>query len=113
MSEQNTGLISDGYHTFNGLYEHRHALYVCLCKHLRHKGYDVWRSKKHSDLTRFNGWFILGVNRRQGSQITYHLPITEWKKCKFAKTLNHAPKYDGHTSKDVLSRINKISEVLA
>ena len=118
-----TNLISDGYHTFGELYDHRITLYVALCKNLQHTDdierachqttgkftptYGVWRSKKHSDgELAFGGtWFVLGIDKRKGEQITYHLPIERWDETEFAETLEVAPEFDGHTPKDVLERL--------
>lgn len=97
-----TGDTSDGYHTFNELYDHRMALWIALCKHYAGR---VWRSKKHSDGGFIEGWFILGMNKEKGEQITYHLPMSRWNGCDFAETLETAPDFDGHTSEDVLYRI--------
>lgn len=93
--------VSDGYHTINELYEHRINLFIALCKRIN----DCWRSDTHSDGTSFEGWFILGINKSQGSQITYHLPMSRWDDCDFATTLFKAPEWDGHTSNDVLKRL--------
>lgn len=101
---EDKGEISDGYHTFNELYEHRHILFIALCK----KSDNVWKSMKHSDNSEFKGWFILGINRQQGKQITYHLPLSKWHDCDFAETLDKAPLYDNHKSSDVLKRIMEL-----
>lgn len=99
----------DGYHTFNELYNHRHTLYVVLCKFMAERTFKfIWRSTVHSDLTRYDGWFILGIGDRKGTQITYHLPMSWWDKTNFAVTLKKAPKFDGHTSDDVLARLEKL-----
>jgi len=99
--------ISDGYHTFGDLYKHRVALFITLCKNLDgYKYANTWRSKLHSDETSFEGWFVLGINKEKGKQITYHLPMSEWEKTNFAETLDKAPEYDGHTSNDVLERLS-------
>lgn len=108
-----TNEISDGYHTFGELYEHRITLYIALCKWVRSFMYregngDVWRSKLHSDGSSFDGWFILGINKEKGEQITYHLPLEKWNETGFAETLEKAPEFDGHTSEDVLERIKKL-----
>ncbi len=104
--------ISDGYHTFAELYEHRHALFVALCRVHNDWGEtigmddtQVWRSKQHADGTMFDGWFIMGIAKAPGEQITYHLPIDLWNKTAFAPTLDRAPAWDGHTSADVLMRL--------
>lgn len=112
--------ISDGYHTFNELYEHRITLFIALCriyeKHvaptvwntIEGRTYDVWRSKLHGDGSRYEGWFLLGINKLKGEQITYHIPLSYWKDTEFAETLDRAPEFDGHTSKDVLFRLKKL-----
>lgn len=104
-----TNLISDGYHTFGELYEQRATLYIALCRVLCETlDRYVWRSTKHSDKTTQEGWFILGINDSKGIQMTYHLPISKWQETEFAKTLDCAPEWDGHTSNDVLERLKKI-----
>lgn len=107
------GDISDGYHTFNELYEHRCMLYILLAKAIEaltpHSKDIVWRSKTHSDGSRWDGWFLLGINKEPGKQITYHLPIALWDDCRFAEELAQAPPFDGHTPKDVLKRLSKIN----
>lgn len=103
-----TGETSDGYHTFNELYEHRCILFMKLCKHLfLYTDKKVWKSKLHSDGSSFEGWFIAGIGVEQGDQITYHLPLKYWDAFK-ATEHNHAPLFDGHTSDDVLERLMKL-----
>ena len=108
--------ISDGYHTMDELYEHRVALYIQLASAIeimnkisRDKGWStnapVWRSKVHSDGSRYEGWFILGIEKEAGKQITYHIPEKYWDSTEFAETLIKAPEWDKHTSADVLERI--------
>lgn len=107
------GKISDGYHTFDELYEHRIVLWIALCRvwatSVQVVKY-VWRSKKHSDGSKIDGWFLLGMGDENGEQITYHLPMRFWKATNFCKqnTLPKAPEFDGHTSADVLDRISKL-----
>jgi hypothetical protein len=100
-----TNDISDGYHTFGELYEHRCRLWITLCRVIEE---NVWRSKKHSDGTQMMGWFILGIYHGKGNQMTYHLPESMWNDCEFAEELKEAPEYDGHTSADVLERIGRL-----
>lgn len=99
-----TNDISDGYHTFGELYMHRITLFMALAKQTM----CSWKSIMHSDGSVWDGWFILGIFKKHGEQITYHLPISEWGRCSFAETLDKAPEYDGHTSHDVLERINSL-----
>lgn len=105
--EGNEGLsVSDGYHTIDELYEHRIVLYIALCAAQRlFTDKEVWRSKLHSDGSGFEGWFILGIGQKKGSQITYHIPLSYWDQTNFAVTLDQAPEWDGHTSVDVLKRL--------
>ena len=100
----------DGYHTFDELYDHRITLYIALCRWMTQepKHYEMpWRSKKHSDGEfAFGGtWFVLGIGKEAGKQITYHLPIERWNETDFAETLEKAPIYDNHSSDDVLNRL--------
>ncbi len=104
------GEISDGYHTFDELYDHRNTLYVALCKAVQAKEHVgiVWRSREHSDGTTMPGWFLLGINVEEGGQISYHLPSKFWDKAAFAITFDQAPKFDGHNPADVLERLGRL-----
>lgn len=107
VSSQNCNC--DGYHTFDELYEHRIVLFIKLCEHLNFTGSQlVWRSKLHHDGSQYDGWFIMGINSISGRQITYHLPLSHWEETNFAKTLDKAYKFDGHTSEDVLERLKQL-----
>jgi hypothetical protein len=108
--------MSDGYHTFDELYEHRIRLFISLCRTIsKDPQYQtgqkskIWCSILHSDGTSFEGWFILGIGKEKGKQITYHIP-TRFRNevCEFAQVLNKAPEYDGHTGDDVLKRLKNI-----
>lgn len=99
------GETSDGYHTFNELYEHRIALFMALCSAISRETGGVWRSKLHSDGSAIEGWFVMGIGTEPGEQITYHLPIAKWEFCWFAEERPHAPAFDGHTSADVVRRL--------
>lgn len=109
-----TNKVSDGYHTFEELYEHRIILFIILCKIIdqdpqyQNSDYAVWKSKKHSDGSEWDGWFILGIGYSAEDQITYHLPISKWAECLFVTELQKAPEWDGHTSADVLERLKKL-----
>lgn len=108
-----TNLISDGYHTFGELYEHRIALFRALCSYINgtvdHESYHnaPWKSIIHSDGTTMDGWFIAGIGILPGEQISYHIPrslYNEWP----AEARLIAPTWDGHTSTDVLKRLSAI-----
>lgn len=118
IKDVDTNKISDGYHTFGELYEHRIQLFIQLCKRLSSLPGDfiapinseVWRSRFHSDgkIAYGGGWFVLGIGKVAGYQITYHLPEKYWTECSFAETLDLAPEFDGHTSNDVLQRLKNL-----
>jgi hypothetical protein len=105
-----TGETSDGYHTFNELYEHRITLWVALCRVIeQQRERTVWKTQLHSDGTGFDGWFVLGMYHLPGQQITYHLPMSRWDECRF-QTLDRAPEFDGHTGADVLARLERMND---
>lgn len=98
-----TGEISDGYHTFDELYEHRCTLFLALMKSLPAIS---WVSTLHDDGSSFGDWFIAGINLSIGT-VTYHLPAGMWSLAlkTGAKLLDRAPKWDGHTSDDAVKRV--------
>lgn len=99
---ENPGKISDGYHTFDELYAHRIMLFLCLMKFNK----DIsWKSRKHSDGTSYEGWFIAGMNLPTGT-ITYHIADQFWNMIDDINHLEVAPEWDGHTSDDVIRRLN-------
>ena len=99
------GDISDGYHTFEELYEHRCALFVALLI----KSPDIsWYSLKHSDGSDWPGWFIAGMELPSGD-ITYHLPVAlkPLLDSSAVKELPQGKAWDGHTSNDVVTRLKQ------
>lgn len=100
--------LSDGYHTFDELYEHRYLLFCAFLS--TWKGYkeDRWKSKTHwidgKLVPVWDGWFVAGT-KLDGLQISYHLPLKYWDLLSTIPTVETAPEWDGHTSKDVLQRL--------
>ena len=92
------GDLSDGYHTFNGLYYQRMVLFAALVK--AYKG-NAWKSWKHENGEPCfgGGWFIVGIDTPQGSY-TYHYEDKYWNwfECEELPVAKH---WDGHTEKDV------------
>ena len=105
MTREDRSQISDGYHTFQQLYDHRITLFIALCHKLK-KG-RCWKSRLHYDGTYWKGWFIAGINIKHGEQITYHLPHDRYGDLN-VPSRRFAPKFDGHTAEDVLERIKKL-----
>ena len=106
--ECDTGKVSDGYHTFDELYDHRCLLFLAwqALWHNHTEPYSgAWKSRKHSDGEAWEGWFIAGItNVGPFSQISYHIPDKYWDLCK-APERETAPVWDGHTSGDVITRL--------
>lgn len=87
--------ISDGYHTFGELYDHRRALTVALVKALHPSA--SWKSKEHhpdDDPMFEGGYFIVGIDLPTGT-ITYHYKLSHWDDFPGVRELDHAPKWDG------------------
>jgi hypothetical protein len=103
ISESDTlGGISDGYHTFDELYDHRCLLWVILVLALKDTMSAKGKKLKAYKFTHLAGWFVLGIETRNG-QISYHVPMKHWDKVKGIR--EYAPEFDGHKSKDVLERL--------
>lgn len=104
--EPTIGEMSDGYHTFNELYEHRHALFMVVQMLLKLEDGTVpaWKSRTHADGTSLPGWFIAGIKLPTGD-ITYHLPDCHWNICPGVE-VDAAPAWDGHTPNDVIERLH-------
>lgn len=106
------GQVSDGYHTFDELYDHRCLLFIALGGGFA--SFESWKSRKHDDGSSFDGWFVAGIDLSlepmpHESMITYHIPDKYWDLCGF-RELEKAPKWDGHTSQDVLDRLKYFIE---
>ncbi len=107
---------SDGYHNFEELYDHRITLFIALCRMIEQMGEGdlernhVWRSKEHQvgGSPMYSGWFVMGINKGEGVQISYHLPLDRWDETEFAYTMDHAPDWDGHTPADVITRLKQL-----
>lgn len=92
------GEMSDGYHTFNGLYHQRMMLFAALVKAYKDK---AWKSFKHEDgeLCFGGGWFIVGIDTPEGSY-TYHYESKDFDLFDCVE-LPVAKHWDGHTEADV------------
>ena len=101
------GEVSDGYHTFNGLYYQRMVLFAALVKQNKYKS---WKSLRHEDgeLCFGGGWFIVGIDTPSGSY-TYHYEDNFWSMfdCQELPVAKHL---DGHTEKDV-TRLLSLADV--
>ena len=122
----NIGQVSDGYHTFDELYDHRIILYLSLLSYMNDdyrgtyhddgrydhssQSYKVWYSDTHFDGSKWDGWLIVGcVNNETQEQISYHINSSyEYLlKARGFDKFDKGVEWDGHTSEDVMDRLTK------
>jgi hypothetical protein len=109
-----TDNISDDYHTFGELYDHRRALTAVLAAAAADTG-ESWRSKAHhpDDSPMFEGgYFIVGIELPTGT-ITYHYKLTHWDDFAAVPELEHAPKWDGAGPPETVARLLKLARMVA
>lgn len=100
--------LSDGYHTFDELYDLRAALTLALFSKLQEQGVPVVRSRKHWDGNYpfdSQDWFIVTAQLPSG-QISFHYPVELWWD-RFSRIpeVPTAPEWDGHNTLDVIQRL--------
>lgn len=100
------GNISDGFHTFDELYEYRMAYNAALFNEfaLQNK-YDTHKSLRHADgeLCFGGGWFVVVAELPTG-QITNHYPLKDWDNFRIPEK-EKANVWDGHDPQEGLKRI--------
>lgn len=99
-----SGEASDGYHTFNELYDFRREYNAALVNS------GVWKAHKsyrhHSgELCFGGGWFIVMIETPFG-QISNHYENKYWDEF-HCEEKEFADEWDGHTEKDVVERLKK------
>ncbi len=105
-AEVDAANVSDGYHTMYELYRHRMALNIALFHALK-RDYEVMKAKEHHDGTMFDGYFVVMAVIPGVGQISYHYKLKHWDKFQLTE-VKRTPPYDGHTSLDVLSRLEQL-----
>lgn len=93
--------LSDGYHTLQELYDHRHALTLALVA----SGVPAWISTQHAagDVPMYEGYFIIGLDlssRLGGTyEVRYHMPLKYWQTAlrAGAEARLEAPPWDGRS----------------
>lgn len=95
----------DGYHTMYELYDHRRALTAMLAGLGSFENLS-WRSKRHhpDDDPMFEGYFIVGIELPTGT-VTYHYQLKHWGDFAVVPEIEHAPKWDGATPGDSITRL--------
>lgn len=118
MEGREKAKLSDGYHTFDELYEFRKlynaALFNEWAKHESWGGrvtpkYDVHKSIRHHDgeLCFGGGWFIVVAILPEG-QISNHYRMEDWDLFQIPESEKAKYEFDGHTSADVLERLKQL-----
>lgn len=120
--------ISDGYHTFNELYEFRKMYNAVLfnewakplMEQLKYEDlpecyqpkYCVHKSWKHHDgeLCFGGGWFIVSAMLPTGL-ISNHYKAEDWDLFKIPEVDKALYEFDGHTGQDVLARLTALTEI--
>ncbi len=101
--------VSDGYHTFEELYQFR-MLYnaVLFNEWAKQDLYNVHKSKRHFDGDECfgGGWFIVVAELPTG-QISNHYENKYWELFDVPATEKAIVQFDGHTSKDVADRLTR------
>jgi hypothetical protein len=108
---QHTGKVSDGYHTFDELYEFRKMYNALLFNEWYKQGkYQVHKSWRHNDGKKCfdnDNWFIVSAMLPTG-QISNHYKKEDWDLFQVEETPKALFEFDGNTSKDVLERMIKL-----
>ena len=100
--------ISDGYHTFDQLYDFR-ALYNAAFFNSLNGKYNVHKSRRHSngELCFGGGWFIVMADLPTG-QISNHYEDRYWNLFNIPEK-EKVDEWDGHSDIDVQNRLFKFN----
>ena len=103
------GQISDGYHTFDELYEYRMLYNAMLFNELaKEKVYDIHKSKRHCDgnFPFDNPDYFVVVAELPTGQISNHYRMKYWDLFKIPEKYK-SNEWDGHSPKDVANRMKE------
>lgn len=99
--------ISDGYHTFEELYEFRMLYNAALFNEWAAQGkYKVHKSVRHHDGEKCfgGGWFIVVAELPTG-MISNHYKLENWAFFDVPEVDKSFIPFDGHTPRDVVERL--------
>ena len=105
------GCVSDGYHTFDELYEYRKLYNAALFNEWANIGlYEVHKSKRHAGGEECfgGGWFIVVANLPAG-QISNHYKMENFHLFKIHER-EKAAEWDGHTPQQAAERLRRFLE---
>lgn len=102
--------VSDGFHTFQELYDIRLAYNAALFNTWAnlscHHNIKIHKSYRHYDgsLCFCGGWFIVCAELPDGV-ISNHYENIHWNKFRIKEVEKSTVPFDGHTTKDVIKRL--------
>ena len=99
------GDLSDGYHSFNNLYEHRAVLLAMVLMKMPY----AWKTTidaEGRDLVKEDKMFLAGAPTPDG-MISYHVNLELWDLYKIPE-IPQAPIFNGYTEDDVLKRLTNM-----
>ena len=107
-SQPADGTTSDGYHTFDELYEYRMLYHAHAALGWLASGVQVVKSWRHSDgeLCFGGGWFIVSAELPGVGQVTNHYKAEHWDLFDVPE-VELPPAYDGHTPADASERLRR------
>ena len=116
---ENIRHLSDGYHTFDELYEFRKMYNAALFNEWGNPGFDildvkynVHKSWKHYDgeLAFGGGWFIVSAMLPTGL-ISNHYKAEDWDLFQVPEVDKALFEFDRHTGADVLERLKHLTTI--
>jgi hypothetical protein len=127
-NENAIGELSDGYHTYNELYDFRKMYNAALFNEwgkAKEQHPDWWKEGKpfyvfthnvHKSWRHYDGelcfgggWFIVSAMLPTG-QISNHYKAEDWDLFQIPETDKALYEFDGHTGKDVLDRLRNLTK---
>lgn len=122
LPEKSKGKVSDGYHTFDELYNYRMIYNAALFNEwastlstahgygsalFRFTKFNIHKSIRHSDgeLCFGGGWFIVMAELPTG-QVSNHYPMKYWNLFK-VPVVDKANEWDGHTPEQAFERLKE------
>lgn len=103
MTKQGVDNSTDGFHSFDELYEHRNLLFINLCLD---SVFPCWIRPEED----YPGYFCLYLKLSSG-QISYHIP-NEYRHLIEDRVHGYVEEWDGHTSEDVIGRLKAQAEMM-
>ncbi len=103
---EDRGEISDGYHTFNELYQYRMLYNAIAFNELCNRGFKVQKSIRHNDGELcFGGSYFIVIADLPTGQVSNHYKIKYWDLFHVQEVEILTIVYDGHTANEAADRL--------